>query len=196
MQSCFLLFLSFLFCIYVTAQDDLSTCSITRPCYQGCCSASGNCGFGPSFCGTGCQSNCDAKAECGKYAPADRKDCPINVCCRHVYTQASFPNFLLTEIEIQVSLAFAAQLRSFAELAVRKIAKEVDVERPSEISNPFPRVNFQERTIEPKILVGAQDAAKIRMLCRMNAELGTMNFSIYTNVSATRSTPKISKSLL
>lgn len=152
MRSFFLLFSSFLFCICVIAQDDLSTCSITRPCYQGCCSASGNCGFGPSYCGTGCQSNCDAKAECGKYAPSDRKDCPINVCCRHVYAQASFPNFLLTEIEIQVSMAFAVQPRSFVELAVRKIAKETDVEKPSEISNLFPCEFSQSEQLSRKSL--------------------------------------------
>lgn len=28
----------------------------------------GTCGFGPDYCGDDCDSQCDAKAECGKYA--------------------------------------------------------------------------------------------------------------------------------
>lgn len=35
----------------------------------------------PTYCGTGCPSNCDAKAECGRYASPPNKMCPLNVCC-------------------------------------------------------------------------------------------------------------------
>lgn len=42
------------------------TCSADSPCYQGCCSKAGYCGFGPDFCGDDvCISDCDAVAECG-----------------------------------------------------------------------------------------------------------------------------------
>ncbi|KAK6513087.1 hypothetical protein TWF506_009251 [Arthrobotrys conoides] len=67
--------------LYFTGVQAQSTCSAKVPCKVGCCSKFGNCGFGPDFCGTGCLSNCNAKAECGKDAPAGKKTCPLNVCC-------------------------------------------------------------------------------------------------------------------
>ncbi|KAF3169076.1 hypothetical protein TWF751_007543 [Orbilia oligospora] len=58
------------------------TCGPGRPCHNGaCCGPSGWCGYGPLSCGTGCSSNCDAKAECGQYAEPVGKTCPLNVCC-------------------------------------------------------------------------------------------------------------------
>lgn len=62
-------------------QDD-HTCGPDHPCKnKACCGKSGWCGYTPQFCGTGCQSNCDAKAECGEYASFKGKTCPLNVCC-------------------------------------------------------------------------------------------------------------------
>ncbi|EEQ88507.2 bacteriodes thetaiotaomicron symbiotic chitinase [Blastomyces dermatitidis ER-3] len=59
-----------------------ATCSESRPCKQGCCSKYGSCGFGPEFCSPKtCVSTCDAKSECGKYAPKGQEKCPLNVCC-------------------------------------------------------------------------------------------------------------------
>ncbi|CEJ93482.1 hypothetical protein VHEMI09064 [[Torrubiella] hemipterigena] len=61
--------------------DDHS-CGPNRPCRNGaCCGESGWCGYSPKYCGTGCQSNCDAKAECGQYAAVPGSTCPLNVCC-------------------------------------------------------------------------------------------------------------------
>lgn len=61
--------------------DDHS-CGPNRPCKNGaCCGESGWCGYSPKYCGAGCQSNCDAKAECGNYAKVPGKTCPLNVCC-------------------------------------------------------------------------------------------------------------------
>ena len=59
------------------------TCAPGSPCSNGaCCSSSGFCGYSPDFCGsTNCISNCDAKAQCGKYALAGKQKCPLNVCC-------------------------------------------------------------------------------------------------------------------
>jgi hypothetical protein len=59
------------------------TCAPGSPCSNGsCCSKSGFCGYSPDFCGAeNCISNCDAKAACGKYAPAGKEKCPLNVCC-------------------------------------------------------------------------------------------------------------------
>ncbi|KAF3286577.1 hypothetical protein TWF970_008429 [Orbilia oligospora] len=58
------------------------SCGPGRPCHNGaCCGPSGWCGYGPLSCGTGCSSNCDAKAECGQYAEPPGKTCPLNVCC-------------------------------------------------------------------------------------------------------------------
>jgi chitinase len=50
----------------ILAQDGSGTCSEDSPCYQGCCSKDGYCGFGTDFCGDDvCISDCDAQAECG-----------------------------------------------------------------------------------------------------------------------------------
>lgn len=49
-------------------------CTKTIPCHtEACCGSfmgtdTGVCGFGPSFCGEDCTSQCDAKPECGQYA--------------------------------------------------------------------------------------------------------------------------------
>ncbi|CAG8001645.1 unnamed protein product [Penicillium salamii] len=65
----------------IFARDDYS-CSASKPCSNGaCCGASGYCGYGDTYCGTGCVSNCDATAECGKDASTVNKTCPLNTCC-------------------------------------------------------------------------------------------------------------------
>lgn len=46
-----------------------------------CNAESGYCGYGPTYCGDGCTSNCDAHAECGQYSESGDKECPLNVCC-------------------------------------------------------------------------------------------------------------------
>lgn len=67
--------------IYRRAEDDYS-CRAGRPCHNGaCCGASGYCGYGPTYCGTGCISNCKASAECGQYSNPAGKKCPLNTCC-------------------------------------------------------------------------------------------------------------------
>ncbi|CAF0994766.1 unnamed protein product [Didymodactylos carnosus] len=57
------------------------TCSKTQECKnKACCSKYGNCGYGPDFCKKDqCLSNCQSKAECGKYGVKEK--CPLNVCC-------------------------------------------------------------------------------------------------------------------
>ncbi|PYI32226.1 glycoside hydrolase [Aspergillus indologenus CBS 114.80] len=74
-----LLFISLLLRLgqLVMANSPSGSCSSTEDCTSGCCSTSGFCGFGPTFCGKGnCTSSCDAKAECGR-----DYNCPLNVCC-------------------------------------------------------------------------------------------------------------------
>ncbi|KAI1852652.1 hypothetical protein JX266_002193 [Neoarthrinium moseri] len=62
--------------------DDPYTCGPDRPCSNGaCCGPSGNCGYAPAYCGTGCLSNCDANAPCGQYAKVPGTTCPLNACC-------------------------------------------------------------------------------------------------------------------
>lgn len=75
------------------ATDDDYSCSETKPCSNGaCCSKkTGYCNYGPDACGPDlgknpspnevCWSNCDAVAECGRYALPAGKECPLNVCC-------------------------------------------------------------------------------------------------------------------
>ncbi|RAK98563.1 uncharacterized protein BO80DRAFT_466986 [Aspergillus ibericus CBS 121593] len=64
---------------WVVVGQQSSTCSLTEPCEEGCCSQYGTCGFGPQWCGDGCISNCNATAQCGPYGAVT--DCPLNVCC-------------------------------------------------------------------------------------------------------------------
>lgn len=64
-----------------TGQGEYS-CGPNKPCSNGaCCGEGGWCGYGPKYCGTGCQSNCNAKAECGEFAAKPGQGCPLNVCC-------------------------------------------------------------------------------------------------------------------
>lgn len=43
-------------------------CKLTACCGGFFGGDEGTCGFGPDYCGDDCDSQCDAKAECGKYA--------------------------------------------------------------------------------------------------------------------------------
>lgn len=62
-------------------RDDYS-CGPGKPCANGaCCGASGYCGYGDTYCGDGCVSNCGAVAECGKDASPSGRKCPLNTCC-------------------------------------------------------------------------------------------------------------------
>lgn len=57
-------------------------CNARQSCpTKACCSQFGFCGFGPTFCGSGCQRDCDARPECGQYALPESQKCPLNVCC-------------------------------------------------------------------------------------------------------------------
>lgn len=60
----------------------IGTCNADTPCPNGaCCGSNGLCGYSPAECGSGCASNCDAKAECGQYGKPGQQNCPLNVCC-------------------------------------------------------------------------------------------------------------------
>lgn len=73
----------FPFILNTLAQD--YTCSSGKPCKLGCCSKTGVCGFGPTFCSKeNCISSCNAKSECdpGFGAQwASKSECPLKVCC-------------------------------------------------------------------------------------------------------------------
>jgi chitinase len=68
---------------------DDNSCSETKRCSNhACCGRAGYCGYGPDYCGTTgkspndrCWSDCDAHAECGRYAEIPGATCPLNVCC-------------------------------------------------------------------------------------------------------------------
>ena len=61
---------------------DTYQCSASKPCSNGaCCGKSGYCGYGPTYCGSGCVSDCNAVAECGQYAKTANTQCPLNTCC-------------------------------------------------------------------------------------------------------------------
>jgi chitinase len=60
-------------------------CSASNHCPEGCCSSAGFCGYGPDYCGKGCQSTCERKSQCNpgwdssEYSEKDK--CLLNVCC-------------------------------------------------------------------------------------------------------------------
>lgn len=60
----------------------IGTCNSDTPCANGaCCGSNSPCGYSPTECGTGCTSDCDAKAQCGQYGSPGQQNCPLNVCC-------------------------------------------------------------------------------------------------------------------
>lgn len=68
----------------ILLQRDLpiGTCNSDTPCPNGaCCGSNGLCGYSPTECGSGCTSNCNAKAQCGQYGTPGQQNCPLNVCC-------------------------------------------------------------------------------------------------------------------
>ncbi|KPM42249.1 hypothetical protein AK830_g4355 [Neonectria ditissima] len=75
--------------VNIADPNDPYSCSEVKPCSNGaCCAKTGYCNYGPEACGTNgespndkCWSNCDAVAECGRYASSAGKKCPLNVCC-------------------------------------------------------------------------------------------------------------------
>ncbi|KAF1988220.1 glycoside hydrolase family 18 protein [Aulographum hederae CBS 113979] len=70
------------------------SCGADRPCSNGaCCGASGWCGYQPEYCGNGCQSNCNATAECGQYSENAGQKCPLNVCCSEFGFCGTTPDF-------------------------------------------------------------------------------------------------------
>ncbi|KAK3679998.1 hypothetical protein LTR78_000375 [Recurvomyces mirabilis] len=67
--------------VSLARRDDYS-CGPGNPCRNGaCCGEGGYCGYGSTYCGNGCSSNCDATAECGKDAKESGQKCPLNTCC-------------------------------------------------------------------------------------------------------------------
>lgn len=75
--------------LVATVTGDDFSCGEDNPCDNGaCCAKSGYCGYGEKYCGKTdespndvCWSNCDSKAECGRFADPKGKECPLNVCC-------------------------------------------------------------------------------------------------------------------
>jgi hypothetical protein len=70
--------------IFFSGED--TPCGPNKPCSDGsCCNANGFCGYGKDYCSkdepTKCQSNCDAKAKCGKDSPDGKVKCALNLCC-------------------------------------------------------------------------------------------------------------------
>lgn len=75
-------------------------CGADNPCSNGaCCGGSGYCGYdepfmketltdtwsscltGPTYCESGCVSNCGAVVECGQYTATAGTQCSLNTCC-------------------------------------------------------------------------------------------------------------------
>ncbi|KAH6957466.1 oviduct-specific glycoprotein, partial [Fusarium avenaceum] len=51
------------------------------PCIDGsCCGKNSICGYGPDYCGAGCQSQCDATAMCGEFSEDADMPCGMKLC--------------------------------------------------------------------------------------------------------------------
>ncbi|KAA8652731.1 uncharacterized protein ATNIH1004_001636 [Aspergillus tanneri] len=78
---------------------DPYSCTKDIPCHTEACCGSffdgdvGTCGFGDTYCGSDCVSQCDAKPECGQYANPPGKTCPLNVCCSEFGFCGTTPEF-------------------------------------------------------------------------------------------------------
>jgi len=109
--------------VLLGAQDGLAnnadgSCSKSSPCEQGCCGASGYCGFGPNYCGTGCLSGCDAQAKCGQYAAVPGQECPLNVCCSEFgYVTSPTNGNECFQLRLIVAVSAAPHLTSVARTA-------------------------------------------------------------------------------
>ncbi|KAH8764925.1 glycoside hydrolase superfamily [Diaporthe sp. PMI_573] len=52
------------------------------PCVDGsCCGKDGICGYGPTYCGDGCTSQCDATAMCGEFSEDADVPCGMQLYC-------------------------------------------------------------------------------------------------------------------
>ncbi|KAK0113436.1 hypothetical protein ONS95_013694 [Cadophora gregata] len=69
------------------------TCDANTLCPDAsCCGLKNICGFGPDYCGQGCQHNCSATAPCGRYSDDDGNiPCGMNLCCSY-YGYCGFDN--------------------------------------------------------------------------------------------------------
>jgi F420-dependent methylenetetrahydromethanopterin dehydrogenase len=63
------------------AAAQAATVDMVRSFYPNCtCASSLTVSIkGPTYCGDGCVSQCDAVAECGQYSETGNKTCPLNV---------------------------------------------------------------------------------------------------------------------
>ncbi|RKL14549.1 hypothetical protein BFJ70_g15708 [Fusarium oxysporum] len=146
-------FVVLLLCLYVAA--DSTTCSATKKCEQGCCNKSGNCGFGPDYCGDSvCRSDCERKAECNpgfgsKWAKSDK--CPLNVCCsKHGYCGTT-KDFCGTKTVKRPTCEKGGDM-----LRVVGYFESWAKDRPCEVFNPedipiglYTHINFAFGTINP-----------------------------------------------
>jgi chitinase len=72
------------FVVAPTNSNGALTCSTGSPCIDGsCCGPQNICGFGSSYCGKGCQSQCNATAPCGRDSTGGDVSCGMNLCCSH-----------------------------------------------------------------------------------------------------------------
>ena len=96
----------------------VGTCDSATPCENGACCGSNNlCGYSPTECGTGCTSNCNAKAACGLYGTPGQQNCPLNVCCSQF---GSVPSSKIGSLWLTTWLLdFAAALQIFVTAGVK-----------------------------------------------------------------------------
>ena len=96
-----------------TSGTDEYSCGPDKPCSNGaCCGASGNCGYGATYCGTGCVSHCDATAECGKDAKVPGTTCPLNTCCSQYGFVSLYNKHVLSRASIYLTFRSAAPRQS------------------------------------------------------------------------------------
>ncbi|KAF5678234.1 hypothetical protein FCIRC_6517 [Fusarium circinatum] len=164
-----------LLCLYVAvaAQDD-TTCSATKRCKNGCCNKSGNCGFGPDYCGTNCRSDCDRKSECNpgfgsKWAESDK--CPLNVCCsKHGYCGKTTKDFCGSKKVKKPSCSKTGDVsRVIGYFEGWAKARPCEAFSPEQIPiGLYTHINFAFATIDPKTFeIKPDKESDIRMYKRL-----------------------------
>lgn len=109
----------------------VGTCNPDTPCENGACCGSNNlCGYSPTECGTGCMSNCNAKAQCGQYGTPGQQSCPLNVCCSKFGSASLLRSRFVRLITLPADSAEA--LLTSVILVVRRALVDVDL-----LLNPF-----------------------------------------------------------
>lgn len=160
----------------VTIQQDF-TCSPTKPCASGCCSNTGVCGLGPTFCGSGnCTSSCDQKSQCdpgwgSQWSTAEK--CPLNVCCSQFGFCGTGSQFCGANDHVNVPSCsgLSATQRTIAYYEGWSPTRPCDAVWPETLKvDGYTHINFAFAFIDPKTYaIAPMDSSQQSLFARITA---------------------------